>query len=101
MNKVWQPGTVVYYGNENSDNNLFHYFSRDTTWRPLPELGQLQVDLRSTYDAGHEAWFEASAIDHLQKSQEGREWFSRHAREESRHERRDRGHNIKFIKIVP
>lgn len=101
MNKVWQPGTVVYYGNENSDNNLFHYFNRDTTWRPLPELGQLQVDLRGTYDAGHEAWFEASAIDHLQKSQEGREWFSRHAREESRHERRDRGHNIKFIKIVP
>jgi hypothetical protein len=101
MNKVWQPGTVVYYGSENSDNNLFHYFNRDTSWKPLPEQGQLEVELQSTYDAGHEVWFEASAIDHLQKSQEGREWFSRHAREDARHERRDRGHNIKFIKIVP
>jgi hypothetical protein len=99
MNKVWQPGTIVYYASENSDNSLFQYFNRAAIWMKLPGAGSLDTELRNAYDSGKEVWLEASAIDQLQKSPEGQEWFARHARPETLHERRDRGYNIKFIKV--
>jgi hypothetical protein len=99
MNAVWRPGTVIYHASENSDNNLFHYFNRATVWLKLPEIGALDTELRNAYDAGKEVWLEASAIDELQKTPEGREWFARHGRPETLHERHDRGYNIKFIKV--
>lgn len=99
MNKVWQPGTVVYYASENSDNSLFQYFNRAAIWMKLPEAGSLDTELRNAYDAGKEVWLEASAIDQLQKTPEGREWIARHTRPETLHERRDRGSNIKFIRV--
>ncbi len=101
MNKVWQPGTTVFYGSENSDNNLFQYFNRATEWKPLPEIAGLEAELRTTYDSGKEAWLESSAIDQLKKTPAGSEWFARHSQANTLHERRDRGYNIRFIKIVP
>lgn len=99
MNAVWKPGTVIYYAAENSDNNLFHYFNRATIWMKLPDTGSLDTELRNAYDSGKEVWLEASAIDQLQKTPEGREWLARHGRPETLHERRDRGYNIKFIRV--
>lgn len=101
MNKVWQPGTIVFYGSENSDNNLFQYFNRATDWKPLPDIAELEAQLSKTNDSGKEAWLESSAIDQLKKTTAGEEWFARHARANTLHERRDRGYNIRFIKIVP
>jgi len=101
MNKVWRPGTVVFYASENSDNNLFHYFNRTTDWKPLPEIAGLEAELKTTYQSGNEAWLEASAIHQLKKTPAGSEWLTRHAQANTLHERRDRGYNIRFIKIVP
>ncbi len=101
MNRTWQPGTVVFYASDNSDNSLFQYFNRETEWSPLPEVGGLPAELRSNYESGKEVWIEATAIDQLQKTPAGVEWFARHAQTNTLHERRDRGYNIRFIKVVP
>jgi len=101
MNAVWKPGTVVFYGSENSNNNLFHYFNRSTIWRPLPEVGQLEAELRPVYESGNEAWLEEGAIDRLNGTQEGKAWFEQHAQKDTLRGRRERGHNIRFIKVVP
>ena len=101
MNRTWQPGTVVLYGSENSDNSLFQYFNRNTDWKPLPEVDQIDAELWKTYDSGKEAWLEATAIDQLKSTPAGAEWFARHAQPNTLHERRDRGYNIRFIKIAP
>jgi peptidoglycan/LPS O-acetylase OafA/YrhL len=101
MNKVWQPGTIVFYGSENSDNNLFQYFNRASDWKPLPEIAELEAQLSKTNDGGKEAWLESTAIDQLKTTRAGEEWFARHAQPNTLHERRDRGYNIRFIKIVP
>ena len=101
MNQVWEPGTIVFYASDNSDNNIFEYFNRATDWRPLPDIAELEAELRKASDIGKEAWMEATAIDHLKKSPAGAEWFGRHAQPNTLHERHDRGYNIRFIKIVP
>lgn len=101
MNRVWQPGTVVFYGSENSDNSLFQYFNPNTEWKPLPLFDQLDTELRTSYDSGREVWLEATAIDELNSISRGAKWFELHAQPNTLHERRDRGYNISFIKIVP
>jgi hypothetical protein len=101
MNKVWQPGTIVFYASENSDNNLFQYFNRATDWKPLPGFDQLDTELRTSYVSGKEVWLEATAIDKLNSDSRGAKWFEQHAQANTLHEHRDRGYNIRFIKIVP
>jgi hypothetical protein len=101
MSRVWQPGTIVFYASENSDNSLFQYFNRATDWKPLPETNQLEVELRKTYDSGKEAWLEATDIYELKNTPAGAEWITRYAQADTLHERRDRGYKIRFIKIVP
>jgi len=101
MNKVWQPGTIVFYASENSDNNLFQYFNRATDWKPLPQFDQLETELRGNYDSGRETWVEATAVEQLKRLPAGEEWFARHAQPNTLHERSDRGYSIRFIKIVP
>ena len=101
MNKVWQPGTVVFYGGENSDNSLFQYFNPNTEWKPLPLFDQLDTELRTSYDSGREVWLEATAIDELNSISRGAKWLEQHAQASTLHKRRDRGYNIRFIKIVP
>ncbi len=101
MNRTWQPGTVVLYGSENSDNSLFQYFNRETEWKPLPEVDQLETELRKSNESGKEVWLEATAIDQLKGTPAGAEWLAQHAPPNTLHERRDRGYNIRFIKVVP
>jgi hypothetical protein len=64
-------------------------------------LDQLDTELRTTYDSGKEVWLEATAIDELNSISRGAKWFELHAQPNALHERRDRGYNIRFIKIVP
>jgi hypothetical protein len=101
MNRVWQPGTIVYYADDKSDNRLFQYFNRATEWKPLPETSEFEAELKKTYDSGKEAWLEATAVGQLKKTPTGAEWFARHAQPDTLHERRDRGYNIRFIKVAP
>jgi hypothetical protein len=101
MNKVWRPGTIVFYASENSDNNLFQYFNPETEWKPLPQFDQFEAELRKSYDSGKEVWVEATAIDELNSVSRGVKWFESHSQANTLHERRDRGYNIRFIRIVP
>jgi len=101
MNNVWQPGTVVYFHSENSDNNLVAYFNPAIEWRPLRDVEQMQTELKQLYDEGKTAWFDASAIDQIKASFGGSEWLARHGRPETWRERKARGYNIKFIQVGP
>ena len=101
MNRVWQPGTILYFHSENSDNNLIAYFNPAIEWRPLREVDQVSGELKQLYAEGKTAWLEASAIDQLRSSPEGNEWLTRHGRQETWHERTARGYNVKFIQVGP
>ncbi len=99
MNKVWQPGTIVYFHSENSDNNLVAYFNPGIEWRPLRSIGEMDAELKQVQAAGKTAWLDASAIDQLSSKPEGNDWLARHGRRETWHERQ--AFNVKFIQVGP
>ncbi|HKO60042.1 MAG TPA: hypothetical protein VJV03_02690 [Pyrinomonadaceae bacterium] len=101
MNRVWQPGTILYFHSENSDNNLVAYFNPKLEWRPLRSFDQLDDELKQLYTDGRTAWLEASAIDQLSSSPAGMKWLAQHGRQETWHERKARGYNVKFIQVGP
>ena len=101
MKKIWKPDAIVYYASQNSDNSLVQYVNPATSWRTLLAMKSLDAELQQANLSGQESWLDASAIDQLQKTPEGADWLARHARPETLHEKRDRGANLKFIKIVP
>jgi transmembrane protein TMEM260 (protein O-mannosyltransferase) len=103
MNKIWPPGTVIYYALENSDESLFRYFNPSTVWKQLnataPEV--LENELNDIYSKGATAWFEFSAIDRFSATPGGVVWLKKHARTESLRELNDPAYKIRFIQIVP
>jgi hypothetical protein len=101
MNSVWQPGTVVYFYSENSDNNLVAYFNPAIEWRPMRNLDQMSRELKQVYDEGKTAWLEASAIDQLRTNKESTQWLTSHGRSETWRERKAGGYNVKFIQVGP
>ena len=101
MNRVWQPGTIVYFRADNSDNNLVAYFNPAIEWRALSGFDQIDTELKQLYAEGKSAWLEASAIDQLRSSPEGSDWLARHGRQETWRERKARGYNVKFIQVRP
>ena len=103
MHQVWPPGTVIYFGAQNSDNSLVKYINRGTLWKELDptRLDVIENELRETNARGRTVWLEASAIDRLSSTPEGAEWLRRHAHEESRRSLVTKAHNMRFIQIVP
>jgi len=99
MNSIWQPGTIVYFHSENSDNNLVAYFNPTVEWRPLGQIDRLSTELKQVYDEGKTAWLDASAIDQIRTTPGGVEWLNEHGRIESWRERKARGYNVKFIQV--
>jgi len=89
INHEWPPGTVIYYGAQNSDEALVRYFSPGTQWKPLPtELPPL---------AG--AWIETTAIDQLSATPEGTRWLQAHTRPGSLRELNNGAYRIRFVAI--
>lgn len=103
MNRVWPRGTVIYYAMPNADNSLFRYFNPSTIWKQsdMNDRQRLESELRDVYSKGGAAWLDASAINQLLSTAEGREWLHRHAREESRRTLIDKAYHIEFMQIVP
>jgi hypothetical protein len=101
MNRIWQPGTVVYFQSENSDNNLVAYFNPSIEWRPVREFDVLTSELKDIYQQGRSAWLEASAIDQIRARPGGPEWIEQHAKQETWRERKARGYNVKFVQVSP
>ena len=103
MNREWSPGTVIYYGAENSDEGLMRYFNPATRWKLLDpkSLELLRVELADIYSKGGTAWLETTAIDRLSATVEGARWLETHARKESLKELNDGAYEIRFIQVGP
>lgn len=93
MNRDWPPGTVVYYGTQNSDDCLVRYFTSASTWKQLPD--QFPSELRET------AWLETTAIDRVSSSAEGAQWLKVHGQPATLHELDNGAYRIRFIRVVP
>src|SRR5215212_5955250 len=91
MNHEWPPGTVIYYGAENSDEGLLRYFNHSTRWKLL-DRNSLEV-LDGT------AWLETTAIAQLASTPEGARWLETHARKETLKELRDGAYEIRFVQV--
>lgn len=91
LNREWPPGTVIYYGTQNSDEALVRYFTPGTKWELLPaELPE---------SAG--AWLETSAIDRLSSTPEGARWLESHTRPGSLRELNTGAYKMQFVQISP
>jgi hypothetical protein len=93
MNRDWPPGTVVYYGTQNSDDCLIRYFTGASTWKQLPD--QFPSGLRES------AWLETTAIDRVSSSADGAQWLKVHGQPATLHELDNGAYRIRFIEVVP
>ena len=93
MNRDWPPGTVVYYGTQNSDDRLVRYFTSASTWQQLPD--QFPSELRES------AWLETTAIDRVSSNAEGAQWLKAHGQPATLHELDNGAYRIRFIRVVP
>jgi hypothetical protein len=84
MSRQWKPGTVVYYGAQNSDEDLVRYFNPHTEWRLL------QTDSLEALPG--DVWLETTAIDRLK--------IDPHAHKESLKELNDGAYKIRFIRVI-
>src|SRR6185369_16401313 len=76
MNREWPPGTVIYYGAQNSDEALVRYFTRGTEWKLLGAELPMKAG----------TWLETRAIDRLSSTPEGNHWLESHTVPGSLHE---------------
>ena len=103
MNKIWSPGTVVYYGESNTDNRLFKYFYPTVEWRELAstELDKLEGELQRTYAQGHTSWLEVTASERINSAPGGAAWLDAHTRGQPRYELQDPAFKIRYVQVVP
>lgn len=95
MNREWPAGTVIYYGAENSDEQLVRYFNPGTRWKRLDPKSLELLDREPG------AWLETTAIAQLASIPEGARWLESHVRKESLKELNDGAFKIRFIQIRP
>ena len=100
MNTQWPARTIVYYDLENSNNNLFRYFTPTTKWIQLKQPITM-IDLTGSYSAGWTVWLETTAIDRVNSLPGGTEWLKIHEKPNSRRALEDKGFRIEFVQIVP
>jgi hypothetical protein len=91
MNREWPPGTVIYYGTQNSDAALVRYFNPTTRWQLLP----------NGFPEGTNGWLETTAIDRLSATPEGVRWLQLHTRPESLRELNTGAYRLHFVEIAP
>ena len=100
MNQVWPRGTVIYYGQPNSDNSLVRYFNPGMSWELLdsktPEM--LVDEVGRIRSRGGAAWLETSAINQLASSPEGTEWLKQHTG--NARTLVTKAHDIRFVQII-
>jgi hypothetical protein len=101
MNQTWPRGTVIYYANNNADNELFRYFNPTTTWQKLGEVGEgtFEDELQGIYRQGGAVWMDTSALDQLQSSPEGSRWLAEHTRDGRKAELVNKAYRINFVQI--
>jgi hypothetical protein len=103
MNKVWLPGTIIFYGSSNPDNRLFNYFNPATEWRQLTpaEWNKLEGELQSMHAQTHSAWLDVTAAEGIAASPGGTAWLEAHSGGQPPYELRDPAYKIKYVQIMP
>jgi hypothetical protein len=103
MNKLWLPGTVIYYGESNTDNRLCKYFYPALEWRQLTpaQWDQLEGELQRTYAQGHTAWLEVTARERIKAAPGGPAWLDGHTRGQPRYELHDPAFKISYVQVMP
>lgn len=103
MNKIWPPGTEVYYGSFNTDDSCFSYFNPQTVWKPIAvdSLDNLDHGLVSIYGQGRTAWVDVTGAELLSSSPVGGDWLKAHFRNGSLHEFVQGGYHMRFIQLLP
>ncbi|MBI4469635.1 MAG: hypothetical protein HY650_09980, partial [Acidobacteria bacterium] len=103
MNQVWKPGTVVYFGQFNTDDWTIKYFNPMTTWRPLDpqDLAPLEDQLHRVYADGGAAWIETTALDLLSATPQGSTWIAEHTDDHAKRELINNRCRIRFFQLFP
>jgi hypothetical protein len=103
MNKLWPPGTVIYYGDSNTDNRLFKYFYPALEWRQLTpdQWDKLEGELQRTSAQGHTAWLEVTASERIKAAPDGPAWLVAHTRGQPRYELHDPAFKIRYVQVMP
>lgn len=95
LNKSWPKGTVVYFAQWNSDNELIRYFNPGTVWR---EVNRETFEQEITKTSGGPAWMDTTLID-LYQSPEGQRWLDAHTVRRPEHELVNDKFKLRFYEI--
>lgn len=104
MNRLWPPGTVIYYATFSADNMTFRYFNPQTSWRKFDSdaLSAMEADFLEVIRTGGTVWLDTTAIDLLStQSEMFRKWLTGHTRKPHMYEFINDRHRILFGQVFP
>jgi hypothetical protein len=98
----WPAGTVVYYQQMNSDNQMLRYFGPRTTWKKVASVNDIpEPEIENAYRAGSSVWMETSAYEQLLSPAGDLHWVSDHTRVSCRHELITQKYRIRLVQLFP
>ncbi|HJU56450.1 MAG TPA: hypothetical protein VJ715_17835, partial [Pyrinomonadaceae bacterium] len=97
LNKSWPKGTVVYFAQWNTDNELTRYFNPQTTWREVNREKFEQEIKEATGDAP--IWMDTTLIDLYHSTPEGKLWLDAHTVRRPEHELVNDKFKLRFYEI--
>jgi hypothetical protein len=96
LNKSWPAGTIIYFAQWNTDNELIRYFNPQTVWREVSRE-TFEKELREPERDGP-AWMDTTLIE-LYQSDEGKSWLESHTVRRPEHELVNDKYKLKFYEI--
>lgn len=97
LNKSWPKGTIVYFAQWNTDNELTRYFNPQTTWREVNREKFEQEIKEATGDAP--VWMDTTLIDLYHSTPEGKLWLDAHTVRRPEHELVNDKFKLRFYEI--
>ena len=95
--KVWNEGTVVYFGDRTESDTMFEYFNPSTNWHKLPRVSptDLESKIAGTYSQGGNVWLNSGAISLVPA-----DWLAKHSSGETL-EVDEPNRPWRYVKVVP
>jgi len=95
--KVWNEGTVVYFGDRTESDTMFEYFNPSTNWHKLPRVSptDLESKIAGTYNQGGNVWLNSGAISLVPA-----DWLAKHSSGETL-EVDEPNRPWRYVKVVP
>ncbi len=95
LNKAWPAGTIIYFAQWNTDNEMIRYFNPQTTWR---EVNRETFEKEMREQGGGPAWMDTTLIE-LYQSDEGKSWLESHTVRRPEHELVNDKYKLRFYEI--